>query len=99
MQPIRSLQGQLFVNENPVQPKHKAVDPVKQQDTYQSTTNDFVKSATETTEAVLEQVFARADTYAGISSSAQKSLEAYHQVEINHKREVVKTLLGVDLYA
>jgi len=46
-----------------------------------------------------QAMFSRANSYADLSSSIKKGLQAYESIDMSERQEALKQLMGVDIYA
>ncbi|GEM_PF-5216455 len=46
-----------------------------------------------------EMLFKRANAYAGLTMQAQRMLTGYEGVVLNERKETIRQMLGVDIYA
>lgn len=60
---------------------------------------EFIKIGDSVSFTEAESLFERANQYAQLSNSAQNGLQAYTSIDAQNKREELRRLMGVDLYA
>ena len=99
MQPISSINYQVFVNQDRpvVKPSsiQKEVEAASDNKTYNTQKINADFKAFEDNEAL----FSRGNAYADIAAKTQKQLNAYETVALANKRDAVKQMFGVDLFA
>lgn len=60
---------------------------------------EFIKIGDSVSFSQAENLFDRANKYAELSNNAQNGLQAYTAIDTENKREALRRLMGVDLYA
>jgi hypothetical protein len=81
--------GEKSLNNNDLHTKTK-VSPIE---------GEFIKIGDMVSFNEAENLFDRAHQYAQMTSSAQNGLQAYTSIDVENKREALRRLMGVDLYA
>lgn len=93
---VLSAQQQPFVNDQYKKPKQ--VEDVKGSHEKQVSV-ELVNSGDVRSKSQADMIFQRANAYAKLSMQAQRMLSGYEGVVLNERKESIRKMLGVDLYA
>lgn len=104
MTTIYAMTQSMFVNKQAQSPQPPSAikDPHSARNLSQKPAaieGEFIKIGDSVTQDDAQNLFERANQYAQLSANAQNGLQAYTAIDTENKREALRQLMGVDLYA
>ncbi|MEM0911271.1 MAG: hypothetical protein AAGJ37_09875 [Pseudomonadota bacterium] len=94
--PVLGAQQQSFIN---YQHNKQTLESDSQNNHYKAVNVELIKRGDLHSFKQADMLFNRANAYANMTMQAQRMLSGYQSVALDERKETIRQMLGVDLYA